>query len=563
MNRRNDVPRRARRAWLALLTVAAGPALAQAPAPAPADPAAPAASSVPAPAAPALPPNPPMATPAAPTVFAIRGFQVEGDNPLGDGETSQVLAPFLRANATIETLQQATAALETALRNKGFGLHRVALPPQEVGDTVKLTIVTFAIGKVDIAGAKIYDEANVRLTVPELKEGASPNFKVLAVQTAIANENPNKQVQVGLRESEQPDRIDATISVREQKPWTFGASLSNAGSKSSGRDRFTISGGHTNLFNLDHQFQGAYTTSFEKPSDVRQVGLQYRVPLYKLGGVLGLSYTHSDVVGNFGTFTSTGAGHTAGISYTAYLPPEGGRRSYVTVALDDKVFDAARINDIVVPGALGRRSRPLSLGYTARTETDTSVWGYNTDIAFNTGSGTGNSLAAYQSEDPRIDTARWKALRGGIYYTAPAFEKWLWAARGSWQYSPDVLISGEQFGLGGQGSVRGTEIERPLSGDRGLSGSLELTTPELATGLRMLGFVDAGWLGNNNPTSLAKPGSDRIASVGLGLRYTTGMFALQADYGRIVLGSKVPLTVNQSSPQKGDDRLYLNLSVRF
>ena len=123
MNRRNDVARHARVVWLALLAACSGPVLAQAQAPAPAAPA------TDAPAAPALPPNPPMATPAAPTVFAIRGFQVQGDNPLGDGETSQVLAPFLRANATIETLQQATAALETALRNKGFSLHRVALPP--------------------------------------------------------------------------------------------------------------------------------------------------------------------------------------------------------------------------------------------------------------------------------------------------------------------------------------------------------------------------------------------------------------------------------------------------
>src|SRR4051812_47895671 len=80
------------------------------------------------------PPAMPAAAPAA--VFAIKGFKVTGDNPLGDGETSRVLAPFLRANATIETLQQATTALETELRAKGFGLHRVALPPQDVGDTV-------------------------------------------------------------------------------------------------------------------------------------------------------------------------------------------------------------------------------------------------------------------------------------------------------------------------------------------------------------------------------------------------------------------------------------------
>jgi hemolysin activation/secretion protein len=505
---------------------------------------------------------PAMAQPAASPVFPIKGFTVTGANPLGDGETSRVLAPFLRTTATMETLQQATAALEAALRDKGFGLHRVALPPQEVGDTVTLHIVTFTVDKVGIEGRSLYDEANVRRTVPELREGGTPNFKKLAIQTAIANENPNKQIQVGIRESETPDRIDATINVREQRPWTFALGLSNAGSKSSGRDRFTVSGGHTNLFNLDHQFVGAYTTSFEKPSDVRQLGLSYKVPMYEWGGVIGASYTRSDVVGNFGTFSSTGAGHTVGVNYTLYMPPEGGRRSFITAGFEDKVFEATRINDVVVPGTLDRRSRPLVVGYTVRTETDTAVWGYNLDFAANTGGGANNDLVSYRSEDPRIDTTRWKALRGGASYLAPFAGNWTWNARGQFQYSPDVLISGEQFGLGGASSVRGTSLERPVSGDKGLAATFEVSTPEVVQGLRFLGFVDAGWLGNNSANA-AKPSSDALASVGLGLRYISGTFSASADWGRIVKGSKVPLTLNGAAPQKGDDKFYVNLSYRF
>lgn len=549
-------PRPSRQAVLALVALAAGSALGQT-----ADPATPPpATAAP---APTLPANPPMAQPAPAPVFAIRGFQVEGENPLDSGETARVLAPYLRTNATLETLQQATAALEGALRDKGFGLHKVALPPQEVGDTVRLAIVKFTVGKIDYQGRAIYDEENIRRSLPELREGDSPNFKVLAIQTAIANENPNKQVQVGLRESEEADKIDATITVREQRPWTLGLSLSNAGSESSGRDRFTVTGGHTNLFNRDHSFIGAYTTSLEEPSDVKQIGLSYKVPLYELGGVVGASYTRSDVVGNFGTFSSTGAGHTFGVNYTLYLAPQGGRRSYVTFALDDKVFDASKINDVVVPGAMARRSRPLTVGYTARTEADTYVFGYNTDFSINTGSGRHNDLASYQSEDPRITTTRWKALRGGLSYSAPFAQTWLWTARGLYQYSPDVLISGEQFGLGGLNSVRGTDIERPVSGDKGLSGSVEVSTPELFPGMRLLGFVDAGWVSNNSPNGTNKPSDDRLASVGLGLRYASGMFAVSADYGRLVLGSRVPLSINTASPQKGDDKFYVNLSVRF
>ena len=543
---RRTTPRRAARSLVALVAAAAGAAQAQqTPAPAPAR------------------PVPPMAQPAAPAVFAIRGFLLEGENPIDAAEAQRVLAPFVRADATLETLRQATAALEAAFRAAGYGLHRVALPPQEVGQAVRLSIVKFVVGKVEIEGRKIYSEQNIRRTLPELREGETPNFRRLAVQAAIANENPNKQVQVGLRESDEPDRIDAALTVREQRPWTLGVLASNAGSSTTGRDRLTLTAGHTNLFDRDHQFIGAYTTSIERTEDVQQLGLAYKVPLYAAGGVLGASYTQSDVVGNFGAFNSTGAGRTFGLNYTAYLLPRGGRRSYVTLGLDDKVFDAARINDTVSPGALDRRSRPLTLGYTARTESDKAVWGYNAEIVANTGTGAHNDLPSYQSEDPRITTVHWKALRGGASYTAPLAQAWLWSARALFQYSPDVLISGEQFGLGGVGSVRGTDVERPISGDKGVSGTLELTTPELVPGLRAHGFVDAGYLRNNRPNGLNKPSSDRLASVGAGLRYGIGGFAAALEYGRIVKGSRVPLSLNSDAPQDGDDRVYVNVSYHF
>lgn len=542
-------PRRLPHAWLALVALSAGAAAAQDAAP----------SAAPAPARPA---NPPMAAPAKPVVFAIRGFRIEGDNPIGEADAQHILAPFVRSDATLETLQQATSALEAELRKRGFGLHRVVLPPQEVGATVKLTIVRFTIGKVAIEGAKIYDEGNIRRTLPGLREGESPNFKTLAVQTAIANENPNKQVQVGLRESEQPDRIDATINVREQRPWTAGVALSNTGDEATGRDRLTVTAGHTNLWNLDHQFIGAYTTSIERSDDVKQLGLAYKIPLYALGGVVGATYTHSDVVGNFGSFTSTGAGHTFALAFTRYLPPDGGRRSYVALGLEDKVFDAGRINGVTF-GQEARRSRPLSLGYNARTETDTATWGYNAQLAWNLASGSHNDLASYRSEDPRIDTVHFKVLRGGGSYTAPFAGHWIWTVRGAFQVSPDVLIAGEQFGIGGLDSVRGTDSERPVTGDSGLSGTVEILTPELGPGLRLLGFVDAGTVRNNKPDGLANPSSDQLASAGVGLRFARGRVSASLDYGRLVKGSKVPLSLNSGSPRTGDERLYVTLGIRF
>ncbi len=504
----------------------------------------------------------PQGVPHVEPVFAINGFDVTGDNPLSSAQTSKVLAPFLRAQATLSTLQKATAALEAALLEQGYGLHRVALPAQELGVAVRLDVVKFAIDKLRVQGPKEHTEANIRASLPELRSGETPNFQRLAVQTAIANENPSKQLRVVLQASEQADQIDAEIQVVDSRPWDVTMGLSNAGSKATGKERLLVSAGYHNLFDLDQQLVGAYTTSPTQAGAVRQLGLNYRIPLYASAGVLSLSLTHSDVVGNFGAFSSSGAGQSLGLSYRQYLAPQAGQRSYLALAVDDLRFDVAKIDGVPLAGQSQRRSRPLSVSYSAAVESDAAVWGYEAQALVNLGTGRGNSLADYQSEDVRISTHRWAALRGSAHFSAPLAPGWLGAARTQFQYSPYALISGDQLGLGGASSVRGTE-ERPLSGDKGLSLALELSTPELAAGLRLLAFVDAGWLANVQVNGTTKPATDHLASAGFGLRYAVGNVAAAADWARVGLGSVVPLSVNAASPQAGDQKLHVNITGRF
>jgi hemolysin activation/secretion protein len=381
------------------------------------------------------------------------------------------------------------------------------------------------------------------------------------VQTAIANENPSKQVQVALKESDDAEKIDVNLLVRASNPLTFSASVANTGSDATGNDRLALVGGHSNLFDLDHQASFAYTSSLERTANVKQLGLNYRIPFYAQGSVLALSYTSSDVVGNFGSFNSAGAGETFGLNYSLYLAPEGGSRRTLSLALDEKLFNISKINDVPVPGQQQRGSRPLTLGYTNKVDSDRAVWGYNADLAVNLPGSTGNTLAAYQSEDARIQTVDWTVLRLGANYLTSSESGWLWSARGSLQTSGSALISGEQFGLGGASSIRGAG-ERVLSGDTGAALAMELSTPELTRGLRLLGFVDAGWLSSNNTAGSAKAASDQLASAGVGLRYSLGWLNLSADWGHIVTGAN-PAATGVIVPKAGDEKLHLNLTARF
>jgi len=499
------------------------------------------------------------------TSFAISGFSLQGDVPLSGAETARILAPFIGPHATLATLQQASAALESAFKERGFLLHRVSLPAQELGGPVTLDVVRFVIGKVSVSATVQHTPENIRASIPELREGGTPNFRLLAVQTTLANENPSKQLQVTVKESEdEPDKIDANVQVKEASPWNGSVSMNNSGTDATGNDRFTVSLGYANAWSLDHQVSLAYTTSLEKPDQVSQTGFNYRIPLYSAGAVLGLSYTSSSVVGNFGGFSSTGAGQTYGLSYNDYGVPVTGFRSFWTYGLDYKVFNASQVNGSTIAGQVDRSSNPVSLGYNARHESDTVVWSLNADVEANIPGSPGNDSASYQSEDARISNVAFSVLHGGATLMKPLVKGWYFNLASHWQYTGDALISGEQFGLGGQSSVRGA-AERAIAGDTGATLSLELHSADLHPGLHALAFVDSGWLGSNN-TDASTSGmmaSNQLQGLGLGLRYVRPGWNVLLDWGHLVLGANQPPGGNTSLPRAGDERTNLSVTASF
>ncbi len=518
----------------------------------------------------ALPAAPASAqvAPAKPT-FAIGGFDVKGENPLPPSETSTLLAPYLRTQATIDTLAAASAALEAGLKARGYGLYKVVLPPQELGATVTLEIVKFTINKVEVKGNQHVDSANILASLPELSPGRSPNLQLLSRQAGIANNSAYKQVRVGLKESTTPDMIDATIEVQDVSPLMFGVDISNAGTKATGYDRIILLAGHGNLFNRDHSLSAAWTTSATRPEDVNQWGLAYRIPLYSLGASVWAAVSQSDVVGRFGAFNSTGAGETVQLGYTQQLPAAGNRTSEWSASLADRLFKGAQLEDasgVPIEGSAtpDTRSRSLNLGYGAAIRGERHTIYYNLILALSLPGGSGNNLAAYSNNglNPAITSASWQALRGSASYQKVLTEDWLLAARTEFQYSNDALIAGEQFGLGGAGSLRGM-AERALQADKGIGATVEVLSPELAPRLRAIAFVDAGWLGNNNPNP-TRISSDSALGTGVGLRWSSEKhFTLRLDYGRLLVGSRLPAASYPDAPRQGDQCVYGNLSMRY
>lgn len=496
----------------------------------------------------------PLAAPAADAPrFPVTGFAVEGANPLSAEETRRILQPFTGASVTLDGLQAAAAALEDALKASGYGVVRVVLPPQDAGGEIRLRVLTFALGAVEVTGNRHFDAANIRRSLPSLREGETPNLQALARDQALANDHPSKRVQVAFRAGKTPDTVDADVRVEDSKPLHFFGSLNNSGSGTSGRWRVGLGASHTNLFDRDHAVTATWSTSPGHTSEIQQYGIYYRAPFYGLGGTLSAYYTRSD--SNSGTvaefFQVSGSGQFAGLRWTQRFAPIGAWSHAADIGVEDRLFD----NNVTFNGTpigVDVRSRPLLLRHEGQLAGAGYQLSHALELAHNLRGGRANDAAAYAGN--RAGGERdWSAVRVTLQ-AATDLSGWLASARLRGQWTGDALIAGEQFGLGGAQGLRGLE-EREGTGDRGHLATLELTTPQLAEGLRALAFMDTG-RAHLRAAGGAAAATAHATSFGFGVRWQwRRQLSVSMDWARVASAG--------GGLRTGDGRLHASLAVRF
>lgn len=492
--------------------------------------------------------------------FTVTGFQITGDNPLSEKAALAVVEPYLGEHAGLEGLQSAADALESRLRRAGFSFHRVVLPPQTLQDgAVRLEVIEFPVGRIEIENNQYFDRANILNSLPPLSEGQSANVRRLSRSMRLANKHPAKNLEIGFRESREEQAVDARIAVEDRSPSSFFTVLQNSGTEETGDYRLSLGYQYSNLFNRDHQVSAVYTTSPDETDAVAQSGLNYRMPFYGHAGALSFSYTDSDIdsaiIDTAGTgdggalFQIKGKGTVANLRYEYMFLDIGRYRHEAYAGYADKLFDNELTfdQDQVIQEASGKvRSNPFSAGYNGRHVGLNQVIGFGLEWVSNQPRGSYSDEQAYgAAADPD-----WSALRYSLRYDRRFAGEWLFRFRHNGQQAGETLIQGEKFGLGGAHSVRGYE-ERAILGDNGWQTSLEAWTPPFAGGVNALVFYDFGFAETEGTAIEHEP-----AGAGLGLRWN---WAQQLSLRLDAAGALE--TVNDT--EKGDSTFHLSVFYRF
>lgn len=509
--------------------------------------------------------------------FDINRYQVDGNSIIPAAEIDNILAPFTGKNSDFGTLQQAVEMLEQTYRSRGYHAVKVLLPEQELkGGVVKLTVFEVRVGTVAIEGNKHFDNANIRASIPELKEGSVPDLDKISMNIRVANENPARKTQMVLQGGERADTTNAVLKVADEKPWKVGTSLDDTGNDSTGTLRLGFLAQHANLFNLDHLLTLQYITSPSQLEKVKIYSFGYRIPFYKLGDSVDLYGGYSDVdSGTVQTGTVqtgilnlnvSGKGTFAGVRYNQNLIRKGSYEHRILYGIDyrnvESNYDYAGTQLGTTTAAL-----PISVGYTGSysipTGSDANFWiSLSQNIP---GTNNGETVDYYKQKANAPADFFITRVGGTVRAALPGDWQAKWSVNG--QYTAVPLISSEQFGVGGQSSLRGFE-ERYFTSDVGVASTVEFYTPEIMklvgapkSQLRALAFYDSAFLGRNSQQS----GEGRhftAGSVGVGLRFSiANNFVASTDYGIVTDTGESSDTARSRS--LGDARWHFKIQMSY
>lgn len=491
--------------------------------------------------------------------FEIQRFEVTGNTLLPASEVDQSVAPFIGANKDFDAIRQASEALEEAYRQRGYGVVQVSVPQQEVtAGVVRLRVVEARVGKVVIEGNTHFDAANIRRSLPAVREGEAPNTDAMARNLQLAVEHPSKQTTLLLRPGASEHVVDVGVRVVDEKPWRTFITLDNSGTGDTGYYRAGVGFQHSNLFDRDHTLTAQYNTSPTHASKVSIYGLGYKIPFYDLDGSLELILGYSDVSSGTvqGLFDVSGSGAIGAARWNWILPRWGETEQKLTFGIDYRAFGTQvlfegqnQVPDITV--------HPWSVTYTGVRRGAESELTFHGTVSANIPGGNDGTQADFERSRANA-TASYTVLRYGLNYLRQLGGDWQMRAGFNAQYTRDALVSGEQYGIGGPDTVRGYQV-REVASDRGYAAQMELYTPELGRSiglsepqrLRLLAFFDYGSVRRNH----ALPGElmhDSIGSAGIGARWNYGKSAnLRLDVAQVL----------QATPNRRRNSRHINAAL--
>jgi len=500
--------------------------------------------------------------------FKLEALDIEGITVEWFGRDSRLYEGLLGEEISLTRVYEIAEKLTALYGNEGYALSKAVVPPQTIENGhVALRVIEGYINDVQFDGAVALDpdvEEQFRAAVTESKP---LKVAVLERQLLVINDLPGLSLKSVLNASETEEGASELVVNVEETEISGELSVDNRGSDSVGPVQVIGTITYPNLISHGDGLTLTYAT-VPNQNELHYINLDYTRRITVQGSRINVDYSQS---------------------YS--LPGEQFRildikteSSSVGISTIHPIVRSRSENLSISPGLRFSQSatlKPSGLGVLQEFRDDLSIAEvnvvYDKSDSFSAG---GLSLLA-------LNVSKGLKLFGAGLENRPAFdpaadftsvelnarriqqfnESWSLDLKLRTQKNFDRLPSGRQFGLGGEGTVRGYDPSE-WAGDSGISATFQLQkrvpVEDFAGDIQVYGFYDVGktWReskpGLTDPlTDLAPWGSSVSArSIGIGTN-----LSLPSEVS-LNFEAVNPLDLNLSGRNEGW-KLYARLAVGF
>ncbi|MBD2665280.1 ShlB/FhaC/HecB family hemolysin secretion/activation protein [Richelia sinica] len=468
---------------------------------------------------PQLPEQPTVGEDDANAKFQVDRIEVVGSTVFSAEQFAAITKPFTGRELSFAELLEVRDAITKLYTDNGYVTTGALITPQTVeAGTVKIQVVEGTLQEVKITGNRRLQTPYIRdrillgigkpLNVPRLLE----RLQMIRLDPRI--QNLSAELQAGVT----PGTNILQVEIEEADSFKFTATLDNGRSPSVGSFRRGVDFQEANLLG----FGDSLTIGYANTDGSDTVNLNYTVPVNARNGTIWFGYNQGwnkviEEPFNVLDIQSNTLSYEIGYRQPLFQKPTEELAVGLLFSRQESQTELG-IDNIgpypLSPGADAQGNTRVSAlrlfqEYTQRSNQHV----FAARSQFSIGVDWFDANVSQTEPDSRFFS--WRGQAQWVRQLAPDT---LFLAKGDIQLTPDSLVPLEQFGMGGQLSVRGYRQDTLLT-DNGMLFSAELRlpifrAPKMGAVLQLAPFLDVGTGWNNQA---ANPSPSTLVGTGLGL----------------------------------------------
>ncbi|BAY01252.1 ShlB/FhaC/HecB family hemolysin secretion/activation protein [Anabaena sp. CCAP 1446/1C] len=489
--------------------------------------------------------------------FQVDRIEVVGSTVFTPEQFAAITNPFVGKELTFVELLQIKDVITKFYTDKGYVTTGALITPQTLeAGTVKIQVIEGSLQEIKITGNRRLQTGYIRdriqlgakkpLNVPRLME----KLQLLRLDPRI--QNLSAELQMGVI----PGTNILQVEVQEADTFSLTTTIDNGRSPSVGSFRRGVDLQEANLLGLGDTLSVGYANT----DGSNAINVNYKLPINAHNGTISLGFNQGwnrVIEEPFSVLDIQSNTTSYELSYRQPLIQKPTQELAMGLSF-------SRQESQTELGLDNIGGFPLSPGADADGKTNISALRFFQDY---TQRSTSQVFAARSQFSFGVDwfganvsdnapDSRFFAWRGQAQWVRKLASDTLFLVRGDLQLAADSLVPLEQFGLGGQISVRGYRQDTLLT-DNGLLFSAELRLPIVRAAniggvLQLTPFIDVGQGWN---TKGDNPSTSTLVGTGLGLLWKQGNnFSARLDWG-------IPLvSVEGEKSSLQENGLYFSVS---